>query len=104
MKHLCGRLKPGTVLYHKLSTNPRFKYFVLPIEVDTRREARFELAAFKKKRDCALVIDGDSLKLCMENFESEFIIAAVKAPSVVCCRCSPTQKADITRLVRHYTG
>eukprot|EP01134_Creolimax_fragrantissima_P003437 CFRG3437T1 len=72
--------------------------------VETIREARFELQAFKKKRDCALVIDGDALRLCMENFESEFVTLACKAPSVVCCRCSPTQKADITKLVRQYTG
>ena len=25
-------------------------------------------------------------------------------PSVICCRCSPTQKAEITRLIKKYSG
>jgi phospholipid-translocating ATPase len=33
-----------------------------------------------------------------------FIAAAVRAPAVVCCRCSPTQKAVVARLVGRYTG
>ena len=26
-----------------------------------------------------------------------------KAPAVVCCRCSPTQKAAVVRLIKKYT-
>ena len=33
-----------------------------------------------------------------------FFEIACKAPVVCVCRCSPTQKADITKLVRSITG
>jgi phospholipid-translocating ATPase len=43
-------------------------------------------------------------QLCTGNFRSEFIELATKLPAVVCCRCSPTQKADVTRMIRAHTG
>ncbi|OZJ03159.1 hypothetical protein BZG36_03891 [Bifiguratus adelaidae] len=62
-----------------------------------------ELDILRPKSDCALVIDGSSLDLFLEHLKDEFIEIAVRLPVVVCCRCSPTQKADITRLLRKYT-
>ena len=29
---------------------------------------------------------------------------AIQSPSVVVCRCTPTQKAEIVRLIRQHTG
>lgn len=29
---------------------------------------------------------------------------AVRLPAVVCCRCSPTQKAEVAKLIKQYTG
>ena len=29
---------------------------------------------------------------------------ACRSPAVVCCRCSPTQKAEIVRLIQKHTG
>lgn len=29
---------------------------------------------------------------------------ACQCPAVVCCRCSPTQKADVVRLIKQHTG
>jgi phospholipid-translocating ATPase len=40
----------------------------------------------------------------MERFEDEFVELACQAPAVVCCRCTPTQKADVVRLIAAYTG
>ena len=37
-------------------------------------------------------------------FQTEFIEIATKLSAVVACRCSPTQKADVARLIRKYTG
>lgn len=42
--------------------------------------------------------------MCMDNLEAEFMELACGAPAVVCCRCSPTQKADVVRLISLYTG
>ena len=67
------------------------------------------------KLDCCLVIDGESLQvsphftdvtdvqLCLDRFRTEFIMLATKLPAVAACRCSPTQKADVARLIREYT-
>lgn len=36
-------------------------------------------------------------------YKNEFIEITTKLSAVVACRCSPTQKADVARLIRHYT-
>ncbi|XP_046386255.1 probable phospholipid-transporting ATPase IIB isoform X3 [Ischnura elegans] len=68
--------------------------------VTTRTDAHLELNAFRKKQDCALVITGDSLEVCLRYYEQELMELACASPGVVCCRCSPTQKAQVARLVR----
>uniref|UniRef100_A0A803Y8C3 Phospholipid-transporting ATPase n=1 Tax=Meleagris gallopavo TaxID=9103 RepID=A0A803Y8C3_MELGA len=67
--------------------------------VTTRGEAHLELNAFRRKHDCALVISGDSLEVCLKYYEHEFVELACQCPAVVCCRCSPTQKAHIVKLL-----
>ena len=53
-----------------------------------------------------LMIDGQTLDLCLSNprLEERFFRAATKAPSVCVCRCSPTQKAIITKKIGKFTG
>uniref|UniRef100_A0A4W4HP45 Phospholipid-transporting ATPase n=1 Tax=Electrophorus electricus TaxID=8005 RepID=A0A4W4HP45_ELEEL len=72
--------------------------------VTTRSEAHLELNAFRRKHDCALVISGDSLEVCLKFYEYEFMELACQCPAVVCCRCAPTQKAQIVRLLKERTG
>ncbi|NXR14132.1 ATP9B ATPase, partial [Semnornis frantzii] len=72
--------------------------------VSTRGEAHLELNAFRRKHDCALVISGDSLEVCLKYYEHELVELACQCPAVVCCRCSPTQKAHIVKLLQHHTG
>uniref|UniRef100_A0A8C1KY91 Phospholipid-transporting ATPase n=1 Tax=Cyprinus carpio TaxID=7962 RepID=A0A8C1KY91_CYPCA len=72
--------------------------------VTTRSEAHLELNAFRRKHDCALVISGDSLEVCLKFYEYEFMELACQCPAVVCCRCAPTQKAQIVRLLQERTG
>ena len=52
-----------------------------------------------------LVIDGQSLSLCLDQPDSEelFFTSASYAPAVCVCRCSPTQKAIIVKKIKHYT-
>jgi phospholipid-translocating ATPase len=40
----------------------------------------------------------------LENLEARFFEIATKAPAVVCCRCSPTQKTQVTAAIKKYTG
>lgn len=66
-------------------------------------EAWDEIDNLRTKTDNCLVIDGESLQLCLDHYVDEFIEMVTLLPVVVCCRCSPTQKADITRLIKEYT-
>ncbi|XP_019729725.1 putative phospholipid-transporting ATPase IIB isoform X1 [Hippocampus comes] len=72
--------------------------------VTNRGEAHLELNAFRRKYDCALVISGDSLEVCLRYYEHEFVELACQCPAVVCCRCSPTQKAQIVTLLQQHTA
>ncbi|XP_057169300.1 probable phospholipid-transporting ATPase IIB isoform X1 [Ursus arctos] len=72
--------------------------------VTNRGEAHLELNAFRRKHDCALVISGDSLEVCLKYYEHELVELACQCPAVVCCRCSPTQKAHIVKLLQQHTG
>ncbi|OQS02099.1 phospholipid-transporting ATPase [Thraustotheca clavata] len=51
----------------------------------------------------SLVIDGDALEIVMQNQEAcvLFLKVALQCASVVCCRVSPSQKAEIVGLVRN---
>ena len=50
------------------------------------------------------IIDGDSLDLALKQCEKEFFTTAMKALSVVCCRCSTTQKRIIVKTIKKYTN
>ena len=62
------------------------------------------LSVLRSKPDStALLIDGDSLLNLMAYHRQDFVSLAVLLPAVIACRCSPTQKADIATLIRHFT-
>ena len=50
-----------------------------------------------------LIIDGDTLDVLLKHLEKDFFLTAMEAPSVVCCRCSPTQKRIIVKTIKNYT-
>lgn len=45
-----------------------------------------------------------SPQVCLKYYEYEFMELACQCPAVVCCRCAPTQKAQIVRLLQERTG
>lgn len=49
-----------------------------------------------------LIVEGSTLKNIMANktLKIAFIKGAADAPSVVCCRCAPTQKSQITEAIK----
>uniref|UniRef100_A0A8C2P9Q0 Phospholipid-transporting ATPase n=1 Tax=Capra hircus TaxID=9925 RepID=A0A8C2P9Q0_CAPHI len=69
---------------HLVTRNQDIHIFRL---VTNRGEAHLELNAFRRKHDCALVISGDSLEVCLKYYEYEFMELACQCPAVVCCRC-----------------
>mmetsp|Transcript_17647 Transcript_17647/g.17620 ORF Transcript_17647/g.17620 Transcript_17647/m.17620 type:complete len:814 (-) Transcript_17647:47-2488(-) len=54
-------------------------------------------------RSKVLVIDGSTLNIVLSEFRKEFIESACLAPSVVCCRVAPTQKAQIVEALKEFT-
>ncbi|KAH8826760.1 hypothetical protein DL96DRAFT_1498140 [Flagelloscypha sp. PMI_526] len=81
----------------------RNQYIHEVAKLKTSDEVRDQLEFLQEKLDCCLVIDGESLQLCLNLFKNEFISIATKLSAVVACRCSPTQKADVARLIRSHT-
>jgi phospholipid-translocating ATPase len=65
--------------------------------------AHDSLDFLRGKPDACLLIDGESLALMLTHYREQFISVAVLLPTVVACRCSPTQKADVAKLIRQYT-
>lgn len=51
-----------------------------------------------------LVVDGPFVDFAVNHFPISFFTAASQASAVICCRCSPTQKAVIARLIQMVTG
>ena len=43
-------------------------------------------------------------QVCLEYYEHEFMELVTMCPAVVCCRCSPEQKAQVVRLIQEHTG
>ncbi|CAD6573573.1 MAG: Putative aminophospholipid-translocase [Tremellales sp. Tagirdzhanova-0007] len=81
----------------------RNQYIHQVAKLHSPSQVRDMLDFLQAKLDCCLVIDGESLQLCLDRFRTEFIALATQLPAVVACRCSPTQKADVARLIRSFT-
>ena len=71
--------------------------------INSLKEKFIEFDNFQNDNPHILIIDGDTLDLALKNIEKEFFETAMKAPSVVCCRCSPTQKRIIVKTIKKYT-
>ena len=49
----------------------------------------------------AIIIDGDSLKLALDDrLKQKFLLLCKQCRSVLCCRVSPSQKAAVVRMVK----
>lgn len=61
-------------------------------EIEDEVTLNQDLNKFNLMQNTVLVIDGNSLKVALTKSKELFFNCACKAPAVVCCRCSPTQK------------
>lgn len=59
----------------------------------------------KNVQKTTLIIDGTTLDTILGNEDccTQFFNAAIKAPTVCICRCSPTQKAEVAKMLKIYT-
>ena len=91
---------------HKIFTirNDEFAHESLAGDIIKLKELFRE---YQKKTDIEpniFIIDGDTLDLALKNCEEDFFRTSMQAPSVVCCRCSPTQKRIIVKTIKKYTN
>lgn len=75
------------------------------ISVHSPSEARQQLNGYPQGsiNSPCLILDGESLKLCVAHHQRLFMEVACAAPTVIFCRCAPTQKAEVVRLIRQHT-
>lgn len=75
-------------------------------EMEDPLQVQNALSEFNNKSsNHVLIIDGISLKTGLDpQYQKFFFEVACKAEAVICCRCSPTQKAIITECIKIYTG
>ena len=81
----------------------RGQYIHTITKLRRKDSAQEHLDFLRRKPDSCLLIDGESLSMFLTHYKTEFITVAVILPTVVACRCSPTQKADVAKLIKHYT-
>ncbi|KAI0201043.1 phospholipid-translocating P-type ATPase [Astrocystis sublimbata] len=81
----------------------RGQYIYTVAQLKRKDNAQDHLDFLRSKPDSCLLIDGESLSLFLTHFSSEFVSVAVQLPTVVACRCSPTQKADVAKLIKDFT-
>ena len=62
------------------------------------------LDEIKSDKNGVLIIDGESLSTYLANYKYEFFKACIDLPALICCRCTPQQKADIAYMIRDFTG
>lgn len=63
-----------------------------------------QLEYLKINRNACLLIDGESLGMFLHYYRQEFFDVALRLPTVVACRCTPQQKADVALAIRDLTG
>ena len=72
--------------------------------ISEQNEINEELEKIKYQSDFILIIDGTCLDLCLKYNEKLFFEVSMNANCVVCCRCTPTQKAKIITLIKKHTN
>ena len=82
----------------------RGQSIVRVLQATSRVDALRQLGQTMSQPNACIVVDGGSLQLLLDHFPWDFLDAASQAPAVICCRCSPTQKADVVTRMKAYTG
>ena len=100
------KFETAVIVAQNSSLVARHQAFYGLVSVRTAAEARQQLNGYPQGSVNApcLILDGPSLDLCVDHHTRLFIEVACAAPTVVVCRCSPTQKAAIVKLLRAHTN
>ncbi|XP_048481899.1 probable phospholipid-transporting ATPase IIB [Plutella xylostella] len=65
-----------------------------------RRGAHRLLETLDDGENMDLILEGDTLEVCLRYYEEEFVSVLCRCAGVVVARCSPTQKARVAQLLR----
>lgn len=82
----------------------RGQYVHTVTKVNKPEGALRHLEYLQVNHNSCLLIDGESLGLYLQYYPDEFFEIVVNLPTVVACRCTPQQKADVALFIRHATG
>lgn len=75
------------------------------VNEESFEETREFLSRTDSSSNSALVVDGRSLQYALTpELRRDFMRIALKCKSVICCRVSPFQKAEMVQLVKDLTG
>lgn len=69
-------------------------------DCSSRLHAHTLLLALADQPNMDLIIEGETLEVCLQSYEEEFVKLLCGCSGVVVARCSPTQKATVARLLR----
>ena len=69
--------------------------------ISSSTASRFRYRLQNQSRACLAHVP--ILQLCLTLFKNEFVVISTKLSTVVACRCSPTQKVDVARIIRNFT-
>mmetsp|Transcript_12204 Transcript_12204/g.23149 ORF Transcript_12204/g.23149 Transcript_12204/m.23149 type:complete len:995 (+) Transcript_12204:1129-4113(+) len=72
-------------------------------EMKDRNALAASLAELKNSKNKVPVVDGISLEVLLSDLRAEFVDVCNSCPSVVCCRVSPTQKAEVAKALKELT-
>ncbi len=83
---------------NSLAENNRYDYQI-------KNFLRSQIETFSNQKDTCLITEGSTLGqiLADPDLEKNFFFVASQAPCVICSRCSPTQKAEIVKMIKKYT-
>ena len=96
----------------QVNLNAIYKYYeeeIAQLE-NQRTDLHFQLKEREKKKELFLqnfgiVIEGQAITLCMSTELKELFLKVInKSRSVICCRCNPSQKAEIVHYVKEYSN
>ena len=86
--------------------SPNNEFYFITNNVN-KTDILFRLSQFNKiAKNTVLILDGKCLEVILDYKELifQFFKAALKAPNVCLCRCSPTQKTEMMKLLKEQTG
>lgn len=89
----CGHIPPDAIKYFIIDCRSKEDMMVHLSGLD--REIVFGIGA-----QCALLIDGKSLSIALNETPEMFRDVAIKCTAVLCCRLSPLQKSEVVSLIR----